>query len=233
MDPSASIDRKAAFIDFMVDVGVLTFGDFVTKSGRPTPYFVNTGLYSRASDLETLGEAYAATVVEAFGADGFDVLFGPAYKGIPLAVTVAMALRRRTGRDVPFCFNRKEIKDHGEGGQLVGHQPGAGERILIVEDVTTAGTSIRETVPILRRAGDVTLAGLVVSVDRMERGPSGEGSALDEVAREHGMRAASIVTLDDLVHHLRPGGPAGRPLTPEQAARIEAYRAEYGAVGGR
>ena len=140
-----------------------------------------------------------------------------------------MALQRITGRDVPFCFNRKEMKNHGEGGQLVGHSPRDGERVLIIEDVTTAGTSIRETVPLLRAAAPVRLTGLVVSVDRMERGPSGRRSALDEVADEFGMTAASIVSLDDVLDHLRPGGPAAQPLTEDQTARIQSYRAEFGA----
>ena len=154
---------QAAFVDFMCESGVLTFGDFTTKSGRKTPYFVNTGLYSTGAQMATLGDAYAEAALERFG-DGFDVLFGPAYKGIPLVVATAAALHRREGRDVPLVFNRKEAKEHGEGGVLVGHRLKDGERVLILEDVTTAGTSIRETVPLLRAAAKVEIAGLLVSV---------------------------------------------------------------------
>jgi len=217
------------FIDFMLDAGVLTFGDFTTKSGRKTPYFVNTGLYRSGSQMATLGRAYA-DAIEASFPDGFDVLFGPAYKGIPLVVAVATAFAER-GRDVEFCFNRKEAKDHGEGGVIVGRKLRDGDRVLIVEDVTTAGTSIRETVPILRAAADIELAGLIVSVDRMERGPAGAGSALAEVGREFGMQVEAIVDLDDVVEHLQPGGGAAHEIGTDDLARIAAYRAEYGVPG--
>jgi len=221
---------KRDFIDFMCGAGVLTFGDFVTKSGRQTPYFVNTGRYTTGAQMEALGAVYARTITERFG-DGFDVIFGPAYKGIPLAVAAASALAREHGRDVPLCFNRKEAKDHGEGGVLVGHRLQDGDRVLIVEDVTTAGTSIRETVPILRAAADVSLAGLVVSVDRMERGPAGDRSALAEVGAEFGMQVEAIVDLDDVVEHLAPGSGAPHAIGEDDLARIAAYRAEYGVPG--
>jgi orotate phosphoribosyltransferase len=175
---------KTEFIEFMVRSNVLTFGDFVAKSGRRTPYFVNTGRYRTGAQLERLASAYADAIERHLGGD-FDVLFGPAYKGIPLAVATSMELARR-GRNVGFAFNRKEAKDHGEGGTLVGWELSAGQRVLIVEDVTTAGTSIRETVPILRAAADVVLAGLVVAVDRMERG-TGDVSALAEVGATYQM----------------------------------------------
>ena len=220
-------NSKRAVIDFMCESGVLTFGDFVTKSGRPTPYFVNTGRYTLGSQMRTLGLAYARTITEAFGRD-FDVLFGPAYKGIPLVVATAEALAAEHDLDVAICFNRKEAKDHGEGGVLVGHPLKDGDRVLIIEDVTTAGTSIRETVPILRAAAAIELSGLVISVDRMERGPSGEGSALEEVGREFSMRTESIVDLDDIVEYLNPdqGGP--HAITPEDLLRIGAYRKKFG-----
>lgn len=214
-------DFQRDFIDFMLDVGVLTFGDFTTKSGRKTPYFVNTGLYRSGTQMATLGRAYA-DAIEASFPDRFDVLFGPAYKGIPLVVAVATAFAER-GRDVEFCFNRKEAKDHGEGGVIVGRKLQDGDRVLIVEDVTTAGTSIRETVPILRAAADVELAGLIVSVDRMERGNT-DRTALAELADEFSMRTRSIVDLDEILEHL------GERLDSDDRERIAAYRAQYGAV---
>jgi orotate phosphoribosyltransferase len=218
---------KEEFIEFMVRSEVLTFGDFTTKSGRKTPYFVNTGKYRSGAQVARLGEFYADAIEGALG-ERYDVLFGPAYKGIPLAVTTAAALSRR-GRDVGFCFNRKGAKDHGEGGVLVGHPVADGERVLIVEDVTTAGTSIRETVPILRAAAAVELAGLVVSVDRQERG-KGDRAALAEVGEEFAMPTFAIVTLDEIVEHLSGREVDGlEVLGAEDLGRIEAYRAEYGA----
>ncbi len=214
---------KREFIDFMVEVGVLTFGDFVTKSGRKTPYFVNTGRYRTGAQMRRLGGFYADAVAARLGAGEIDVLFGPAYKGIPLVVATSMAMAER-GADVAFCYNRKEAKDHGEGGSLVGKPLADGDRVLIVEDVTTAGTSIRETVPLLRAAAAIELAGLVVSVDRQERG-TGDRSALADAGIEHGMPAFAIVTIDEVVEHLRERGV----LDAAQLERIAAYRAEWGA----
>ncbi|RPG17311.1 MAG: orotate phosphoribosyltransferase [Phycisphaera sp. TMED9] len=214
-------DFQRDFIDFMLDVGVLTFGDFTTKSGRKTPYFVNTGLYRSGMQMATLGRAYA-DAIEASFPGGFDVLFGPAYKGIPLVVAVSMAFAER-GREVEFCFNRKEAKDHGEGGVIVGRKLRDGDRVLIVEDVTTAGTSIRETVPVLRAAAKVELAGLIVSVNRMERGTTDQ-TALDELAAEFAMPTRSIVDLDEILEHL------GDRLGDEDRGRIVAYRERYGAA---
>ena len=216
-------DYQRTFIDFMVEADVLTFGDFTTKSGRSTPYFVNTGRYRTGSQMKRLATAYA-DAIEASFEDGFDVLFGPAYKGIPLVVSIACELAAR-GRDVPFCFNRKEAKDHGEGGLLVGHRLQDGDRVLIIEDVTTAGTSIRETVPILNAAADVSLAGLLVSVDRQERGAT-DRTALAELSDEFSMTTNAIVTLDEILDHL------GDRLSAGDLDRIRAYRAEYGAVAG-
>ena len=214
-------EYQRAFVDFMLEVQVLTFGDFTTKSGRKTPYFVNTGLYRTGTQLRKLGHAYADAIERAFP-EGFDVLFGPAYKGIPLVAAVSAAFAER-GRDVAFCFNRKEAKDHGEGGTLVGHRLQDGDRVLIVEDVTTAGTSIRETVPVLRSAAAVELAGLVVSVNRQERG-TGERTALAELAEEFSMPTHAIVTLDEILEHL------GERLGAEDRGRIAAYRGQYGAA---
>lgn len=208
---------QTQFIDFMTEVGVLTFGDFVTKSGRKTPYFVNAGLYRTGQHMQRLGQFYAQAIQARLGSE-FDVLFGPAYKGIPLVVATSMALHD-LGHDVSFCFNRKEAKDHGEGGVLVGHALKDGDRVLIVEDVTTAGTSIRETVPILRRAARVELAGLVVSVDRSERGTS-DCSALQQVGIDFEMPAFSIVSVHEIMEHV--------DLPPEDYARMQSYLQEYG-----
>ena len=212
---------QRTFIDFMIDSGVLTFGDFTTKSGRKTPYFVNTGLYRTGTQLLTLGRAYADAIESSFP-EGFDVLFGPAYKGIPLVTAVSMAFAER-GRDVSFCFNRKEAKDHGEGGTLVGHRLQPGDRVLIIEDVTTAGTSIRETVPQLMAAAPIVLAGLVVSVNRQERGTTPR-TALAELADEYSMPTHAIVTLDEILEHL------GDRLGEDDRHRIEVYRSEYGSI---
>lgn len=167
---------KKEFIDFMIECGVLTFGDFVTKSGRKTPFFVNTGNYQTGSQLARLGEFYAEAIKENFG-DNYDILFGPAYKGIPLGVTTAIALSNNYDIEVKYCSNRKEVKDHGDTGILLGSKLKDGDKVLIVEDVTTAGTSIYETMPILKSQADVDVKGLIISVDRMEKG-QGEQSAL-------------------------------------------------------
>jgi len=217
--PSASLRRE--FVDFLLATGVLAFGDFQTKSGRRTPYFMNFGLFHRGSEAAQLGRFYAQAIRARLG-DAYDVLFGPAYKGIPLVVSTAEALAAQ-GRDVSYCFNRKEAKDHGEGGLLVGKKLQDGERVVIVEDVTTAGTSIRETVPLLRAAARVQLAGLVVAVDRQERG-SGETSALRELEAEFGMPCFAIATIDEIVATL----VAERRLAPELLERIRAYRAQFG-----
>ena len=210
------VDYKRAFIDFMIEAEVLTFGDFVTKSGRSTPYFVQTGKYRSGAHIQRLGEFYADAIEANF--DGFDVLFGPAYKGIPLAVATASALAAR-GTDVGFMFNRKEAKDHGEGGVLVGHEPQAGDRVLIIEDVTTAGTSIRETVPVLQAAADIELAGLIVSVDRMERG-TGDMAALAQVGEEFAMPTHAIVNVREIIEYAN--------LSDETVEKMNAYLTEFG-----
>lgn len=184
---------KKKFIEFMIECGVLTFGDFVTKSGRKTPFFVNTGNYQTGNQLSRLGEFYAEAIKENFGAD-YDVLFGPAYKGIPLGVTTAIALSSKYDIDVKYCSNRKEVKDHGDKGILLGGKLQDGDRVLIVEDVTTAGTSIYETMPILKSQGDVDVKGLIISVDRMERG-QGKESALVEIREKFGFKTCAIVTM--------------------------------------
>ena len=222
---------KQEFVEFMVRSQVLTFGDFVTKSGRKTPFFINTGRYKTGSELARLGRFYAQAIVSQLGT-GYDVLFGPAYKGIPLVVTTAMALAEHHGHDVGFCFNRKEAKDHGEGGMLVGRPLRDGDRVVIVEDVTTAGTSIRETVPILRAAAKVDVVGLVVSVDRMERG-TGELNALAEVRQSLGAPTFAIVTIDEVTGWLRGREVDGKVVIDEAThTRIEQYRREYGGKQG-
>ena len=212
---------KKEFIDFMVECQVLRFGDFVTKSGRQTPFFVNTGFYRTGEQLKRLGEYYAHAIHEAFGTD-FDVLFGPAYKGIPLSVTASIALSSLYGASVRYCSNRKEVKDHGDKGILLGSPLKDGDRVVIIEDVTTAGTSIRETLPILRAQADVKVLGLVVSVDRCERG-TGEKSALDEIQESFGIRTSAIVTMKEVTRHL-----TGTVIDDSMKAKIDAYYELYG-----
>jgi len=193
---------KSEFIDFMKDCGVLTFGDFVTKSGRRTPYFVNTGNYKTGAQLYRLGKFYAECIVKTVGKDSFDLLFGPAYKGIPLAAVTAAALYTEYGIDCGYCFNRKEVKDHGEGGVFVGKKPADGDRVLIIEDVITAGTAIRETLPILKAAADITVTDMVISVDRMEKGQGGD-TAVNEIKRDFGITVHPIVNVREIIEHLR------------------------------
>ncbi len=223
-----------AFIEFMLSAGALRFGDFTTKSGRKTPYFINTGAYVTGSQIAKLGEFYAQAIRSAFGQE-VDNLFGPAYKGIPLAVTASMAMHRLYDHDVSYTFNRKEPKDHGEGGILVGYNYAlrpASEgpcRVVIIEDVTTAGTSIRENMPLISLPG-IHPVGLVVSVDRMERG-NGPRPALKEIEIEYGLKTASIVNLMDIMAYLESGaGERFLNLDPGLLGRIKTYRREYGAV---
>ena len=218
--------RLAGLADLLLEAGVLTFGDFTTKSGRATPYFLNFGNVRTGRQVATLASLYAARIDEVFGT-GVDVLFGPAYKGIPLAVATAEALGELQDREVGFCFDRKEAKDHGEGGSLVGQIPTDGDRVVIVEDVTTAGTSIRETVPKLRAvAPEVDVTGLVIAVDRAERAPDSNRAALDVLAGEFSMVATAITDIDTLVAHLRNRGGV---LTDDDVSRISAYRTQWSA----
>ena len=219
---------KKDFIEFMVRCGVLTFGDFTTKSGRKTPFFINTGNYATGEQLAGLGKFYAEAFNRSFP-EKVDVLFGPAYKGIPLVTTTAMTLSMAFNRKVAFCFNRKEAKGHGEGGTLIGYRPKDGDRVVIIEDVTTAGTSVRESIPLLRQAAAVEVAGLVVSVDRMERGTT-DLSALAQLQSEFGIASAAIVTLDEIVGHLHNRVIDGKViLNDELFGRINEYRNRYGA----
>ena len=219
---------KQEFIEFMVDCGVLRFGDFVTKSGRKTPFFINTGFYRSGTQLRRLGEYYARAINEHFGFD-FDVLFGPAYKGIPLSVAATMAISEHYGEDIRYCSNRKEVKDHGDKGILLGSPLADGDRVIIIEDVTTAGTSIGETMPILKAQGDVKPLGLIVSVDRMERG-QGTKSALSEIAETYGIKTAAIVTMADVIECLYGREYKGRVIIDETIKQaIDAYYGIYGA----
>lgn len=205
------------FIEFALETGVLRFGQFKLKSGRNSPYFFNSGLFNTGYAAAKLGRTYAAAVADSGIA--FDMLFGPAYKGIPLVALTAAALAEHHGRDLPYCFNRKEVKDHGEGGAIVG-APVAG-RVLILDDVITAGTAIRETITLLRQAGGVP-AGVVIALDRQERG-NGELSAIQEVEQAYGIPVASIIRLDDLVEHLEASPQHGQFLP-----LVRDYRERYG-----
>ena len=218
---------KREFIEFMVDCEVLKFGDFVTKSGRRTPFFINTGFYRTGVQLRKLGEYYAKAIYGTFGTD-FDVLFGPAYKGIPLTVAASMALSEQYGAEIRYCSNRKEVKDHGDKGILLGSPIADGDRVVIIEDVTTAGTSIEETLPIIRAQGEVTPVGLVVSVDRMERG-QGEKSALQEIQEKYGLKTTAIVTMAEVVEHLYNRPYKGKVIIDDTLNEaIDAYYLMYG-----
>lgn len=209
-------DYQREFLDFAISRGVLRFGEFTLKSGRVSPYFFNAGLFNSGAALARLGRYYAAAIHNSGLA--FEVLFGPAYKGIPLASAAAIALAENHHRDLPYCFNRKEAKDHGEGGSIVG-APLAG-RVLIVDDVITAGTAIRESMGLIESAG-ATAAGVVIALDRQERG-TGELSAIQEVERNYGLKVISIVTLADLIAYLEEQGRGA------EVEAIRAYRAQYG-----
>lgn len=218
---------KREFIEFMIDCEVLKFGDFVTKSGRNTPFFVNTGFYRTGAQLRKLGEYYAKAIESKFGFD-FDVLFGPAYKGIPLTVATTMAISQFYDKDIKYCSNRKEVKDHGDKGILLGSPIADGDKVVIIEDVTTAGTSIQETLPIINAQGDVTVAGLVVSVDRMERG-QGEKSALAEIEEKYGLKTTAIVTMAEVVEHLYNKPYKGKIIIDDTLkAAIDTYYKQYG-----
>jgi orotate phosphoribosyltransferase len=210
-------DYQQEFLSFAIDLGVLRFGEFTLKSGRVSPYFFNAGLFNTGGALARLGRYYAQAIIDS-GIE-FDVLFGPAYKGIPLAAATAVALYEHHGKDVPYAFNRKEAKAHGEGGTIVG--AALEGRILVIDDVITAGTAIRESVDIIDASG-AELCGVVISLNRQERG-KGALSAIQEVEQNYGIRVASIVALEDLVTFLESGSGQEEALTA-----IRAYREEYG-----
>mgnify|MGYP001623866668 CR=1 FL=1 len=219
---------KQEFIEFMVESQVLKFGEFTLKSGRKSPFFMNAGAYVTGTQLRRLGEYYAKAIHDNYGLD-FDVLFGPAYKGIPLSVATTMAISELYGVDIRYCSNRKEVKDHGDTGILLGSKIKDGDRVVIIEDVTTSGKSIEETFPIIRAQGDVQIKGLMVSLNRMERG-KGTKSALEEIQETYGFPANAIVTMEEVIEYLYNRPCQGKIVIDDtMKAAIDAYYAEYGA----
>lgn len=220
---------KSEFIQFMVDSKVLKFGDFTLKSGRKSPFFMNAGAYVTGSQLMKLGEYYAKAIHDRYG-DDFDVLFGPAYKGIPLTVATTIAYSKLFGKEIRYCSNRKEVKDHGDAGILLGSNLKDGDRVVVIEDVTTSGKSMEETIPIVRAQADVTIVGLMVSLNRQEKG-KGDKCALDEIKELYGFETEAIVTMEEVVEALYKKEVNGEVLIDEEMKkRIDAYYAEYGAA---
>lgn len=213
---------KEEFIRFMSDSGVLTFGDFTLKSGRKAPYFINTGNYKTGTHLARLGGFYADCIKE--HCLEADILFGPAYKGIPLSVSAAVALFNKYGIDLGYCFDRKEAKDHGEGGLFVGQQPQDGSRVIIIEDVMTSGKALREVLPKLQAAGDVKVTAMIITVDRMEKALDSELSAVQQAYKDFGITVHSIVTINDIIKAIEDGVIEGK----EHLEAMQSYRAQYG-----
>ena len=219
---------KQEFIEFMVDSRVLKFGDFTLKSGRKSPFFMNAGAYVTGTQLRKLGEYYAKAIHDNFGLD-FDVLFGPEYKGIPLSVATAMAISELYGKDVRYCSNRKEVKDHGDTGILLGSKLSDGDRVVMIEDVTTSGKSIEETFPVLKAQADVTVKGLIVSLNRMEVGLSGRMSALDEIKDKYGIEARAIVNMQEVTEYLYNRDINGEVIINDTIkSALDNYYSEYG-----
>lgn len=220
---------KKEFIEFMVESEVLKFGDFTLKSGRKSPFFMNAGAYVTGSQLSRLGEYYAKAIHDHYGTD-FDVLFGPAYKGIPLSVATTIAFSRLYGKEIRYCSNRKEVKDHGDTGILLGSKIKDGDRVVIIEDVTTSGKSIQETFPIIQAQGDVTILGLMVSLNRMEKGLETDKCALDEIQEKYGFPANAIVSMADVVECLYNRPCQGRFIIDDKMKEaIDKYYEQYGA----
>lgn len=221
---------KKEFIEFMVESDVLKFGSFTLKSGRKSPFFMNAGAYVTGTQLRRLGTYYAKAIHDNYGLD-FDVLFGPAYKGIPLSVATSMAISELYGADVRYSANRKEAKDHGDTGILLGSGLKDGDRVVIIEDVTTSGKSIEETFPILKAQGNVEIKGLMVSLNRMERG-RGQESALQEIQTQYGFPANAIVTMAEVIEYLYNRPCCGRVVIDDAVKKaIDEYYEEYGAAG--
>jgi orotate phosphoribosyltransferase len=220
---------KKEFIEFMVESDVLKFGEFTLKSGRKSPFFMNAGAYVTGSQLQKLGQYYAKAIYENYGAD-FDVLFGPAYKGIPLSVATTIAFQELYGKEIRYCSNRKEAKDHGDTGILLGSEIKDGDKVVIIEDVTTSGKSIEETYPIIKAQGDVEVVGMMVSLNRMEVGKGGEKCALDEVKDLYGFETGAIVTMEEVVETLYNKEVNGKVVIDDQIkAAIDEYYEKYGA----
>ena len=221
---------KSEFVEFMVDCNVLKFGEFTLKSGRKSPFFMNAGSYVTGSQLMKLGEYYAKAIHETYG-DDFDVLFGPAYKGIPISVVTAVAYSKLYGKEVRYCSDRKEEKDHGaDKGSFLGSPLQDGDRVIMIEDVTTSGKSMEETVPKVRGAADVEIVGLMVSLNRMERGIQSDKSALDEIKERYGFPTAAIVSMADVIEHLYNKPYNGKVYIDDTLkTAIDAYYKEYGA----
>lgn len=224
---SNSIKLKQEFIDFLLESQALLFGSFVTKSGRNTPYFINTGKFTSGQAISRLGEFYARHAIDNSLAE-CNVIFGPAYKGIPLAVTTAISMHRDFSRSVEYTFDRKEVKQYGDGGQLVGHKLQSGDRVLIVEDVITAGTTLNQIVPVVRSFGDVEIIGVIVAVDRCERGTSNL-SALAEASSALSIKISALVTIYDILEYLSSGNSSVRTLTAGEQSAIKEYLSQYGA----
>ena len=212
---------KKEFIEFMMSADVLRFGEFTTKSGRLSPYFVNTGNYRTGAQIATLGKFYALCIMDNCG-DNFDAMFGPAYKGIPLVTAAAASLSRDFNVDKPYFFNRKEAKDHGEGGSLVGYKPQDGDRIIIIEDVITAGTAVRETVPVLQAAAKVSIPDMFISVNRCEVGQHAGKTAVMEVKEEFGINVHAIITVADIHEYLKE-----KPEYASVLSLMEQYMDKY------
>ena len=212
---------KKEFIEFMMSADVLRFGEFTTKSGRLSPYFVNTGNYRTGAQIATLGKFYAQCIMDNCG-DNFDAMFGPAYKGIPLVTAAAASLSRDFNVDKPYFFNRKEAKDHGEGGSLVGYKPQDGDRIIIIEDVITAGTAVRETVPVLQAAAKVSIPDMFISVNRCEVGQHAGKTAVMEVNEEFGINVHAIITVADIHEYLKE-----KPEYASVLSLMEQYMDKY------
>ena len=220
---------KQEFIEFMVESDVLKFGEFTLKSGRKSPFFMNAGAYVTGSQLMRLGEYYARAIHETYG-DDFDLLFGPAYKGIPISVVTAVAFHNLYGKEIRYCSDRKEEKDHGaDKGSFLGSKLKDGDRVVMIEDVTTSGKSMEETVPKVRGAADVTIVGLMVSLNRMEKGLGGEKSALEEIREKYGFETNAIVTMEEVVEHLYNRTCQGRVVIDDTIkAAIDDYYKQYG-----
>ena len=213
---------KKEFVDFMLDSNVLKFGDFTLKSGRKSPFFMNAGLYVTGTQLMKLGEYYATAIHNTYG-DDFDVVFGPAYKGIPISVVTAVAYSKLYGKEIRYCSNRKEAKDHGDAGILLGSPIKDGDRIVVVEDVTTSGKSMEETIPIVKAQGDVEIVGLMVSLNRCERG-KGDKGALEEIKDLYGFETNAIVSMNEIIDYL----VEKKVIDDELLGRLNAYYDEYG-----